>query len=436
MNESINAQSVGNLKRNYIIHMILFIIIIIYNFVLLIEIIWLKNLLYKLFFITCVFGIVYFLFPVIPFVYILLEKLSKKIINIFKIGTFIFCGLALITGIGSICVLMFNDLLSTDFCRECPFNLKNSYIYQIYDQFINHSINEKKLKEECTSRRCIFNYEYLDNDYPHEYVCNYDPTDEFEKTKNKTTNESINQIECKKIEDNYNDYSFNKSEINTFFDMCNSFNEFYICQRINEPIAYTLSEEFKCPKANYLTNLVFLSMVSVLFNLMISFLLWRAEYIKYKDMLKELNNRALSKSLNSTQNISKIKKEEEIDKSFKKEPTEIIIVYNEPIINNQQQNSLDDKEKKENNKTNINNADENNPQIINIIKSSNESLKKEGSNIHNSSKNVNDILKKKEKEEKKDKNIDTKIKDFVSNRKSSLSSERSMLEESKKIPEM
>ena len=169
--------------------------------------------------------------------------------------------------------------------------------------------------------------------------------------------------------------------------MCNSFKEFYICQRINEPIVYTLSEEYKCPKANYLTNLIFLSMVSVLFNLMISFLLWRAEYIKYKDMLKELNNRALSKSLNSTQNISKIKKEE-IDKSFKKEPTEIIIVYNEPIINNQQQNSLDDKEKKENNKTNINNADENNPQIINIIKSSNESLKKEGSNIHNSSKNV------------------------------------------------
>ena len=405
MNESINAQSVGNLKRNYIIHMILFIIIIIYNFVLLIEIIWLKNLLYKIYFIISFFGILYFLLPVIPFVYILLEKLSKKIINIFKIGTFIFCGLALITGIGSICVLMFNDLLSTDFCRECPFNLKNSYIYHIYDLFINHSINEKKLKEVCTSRRCIFNYEYLDSNYPHEYVCNY------------------------------NDYSFDKSEINTFFDMCNSFNEFYICQRINEPIAYTLSEEFKCPKANYLTNLIFLSMVSVLFNLMISFLLWRAEYIKYKDMLKELNNRALSKSLNSTQNISKIKKEE-IDKSFKKEPTEIIIVYNEPIINSQQQNSSDDQEKKENNKTNINNADENNPQIINIIKTSNESLKKEGSNIHNSSKNVNDILKKKEKEEKKDKNIDTKIKDFVSNRKSSLSSERSMLEESKKIPEM
>ena len=436
MNETINAQSVGNLKRNYIIHMVLFIIIIIYNFVLLIEIIWLKNLLYKIYFIICFFGILYFLLPVIPFVYILLEKLSKKIINIFKIGSFIFCGLVLITGIGSISVLMFNDLLSTDFCRECPFNLKNSYIYYIYDQFINHSINEKKLKEECINRRCIFNYEYLDSEYPHEYVCNYDPSDEFEKTKNKTTNESINQIECKKIEDNYNNYNFNMSEINTFLDFCNSFNEFYVCQRINEPIVYTLSEEFKCPKANYLTNLVFLSMVSVLFNLMISFLLWRAEYIKYKDILKELNNRALSKSLNSTQNISKIKKEE-IDKSFNKEPTEIIIVYNEPVINNQQQNSSDDKEKKEDNKNNINNVDENNHQIINIIKASNERMKKEDNNIHNSSKNINNILKKNEKEEeKKDKNIDTKIKEFVSNRKTSLSSERSMLEESKKIPEM
>ena len=436
MDETINAQNVGNLKRNYIIHMVLFIIIIIYNFVLLIEIIWLKNLLYKIYFIICFFGVLYFLFPVIPFVYILLEKLSKKIINIFKIGSFIFCGLVLITGIGLFSVLMFNDLLSTDFCRECPFNLINSYIYHIYDQFINHSINEKKLKEECINRRCIFNYQYLDSKYPHEYICNYDPSDEFEKTKNKTTNESINQIECKKIEDNYKNYNFNKSEINIFLDLCNSFNEFYICQRINEPIVYTLSEEFKCPKANYITILNFLNMVSVLFNLMISFLLWRAEYIKYKDILKELNNRALSKSLNSTQNISKIKKEE-IDKSFNKEPTEIIIVYNEPVINNQQQNSSDDKEKKEDNKNNINNADENNHQINNIIKASNERVKKEDNNIHNSSKNINNILKKNEKEEeKKDKNIDTKIKEFVSNRKTSLSSERSMLEESKKIPEM
>jgi hypothetical protein len=158
---------------------------------------------------------------------------------------------------------MINDLLSTDFCRECPFNLNNSYINHIYNQFISHNINEKKLKEECTNRRCIFNYEYFDSKYPHEYVCNYNPYDEFEKTKNKTTNETINQIECKKIEDDYNDYNFNESEIYTFLEMCNSFEEFYICRRINEPIVYTLSEEFKCPKENYLINLIFFSMISV-----------------------------------------------------------------------------------------------------------------------------------------------------------------------------
>jgi len=438
MNDTINAQSIERLKRNYIIHMILFIIIIIFNFVLLIEIIWLKSLLYKIYFIISFFGIIYFLLPVIPFIYILLEKLSKQLINIFKIASFILCGLVLITGICSICVLMLNDLLSTDFCRECPFNLKNSYINQIYDQFINNNIKEKKLKKECTSRRCIFNYEYLDSEYPHEYICNYNPSDEFEKIKNKVTNESINQIECKKIEDNYNDYNFNVSEIYTFLEMCNSFEEFYICQRINEPMVYTLSEEFKCPKDSYITSLIFFSMISVLLNLMVSFLIWRAEYIKYKDMLKELNNRALSKSLNSTQNISKIKKEE-IDKSFKKEPTEIIFVYNEPIINNQQQKSIDENEKKEDNKGNINNVNESNPQIINIIKISNESLKKEDNNIQNTSENANNIMKnkeKEEKEEKKDKNIDTKIKNYISNRKTSLSSERSILEESKNIPEM
>ena len=434
MNETINVQNIKELKRNYIIHMILFLIIIIFNFFLLIEIIWLKDLLHKLYFIICFFGIFYFLLPVIPFIYILLEKLSKKIINIFKIGSFVFCGLVLITGIGSICILMLNDLLSTDFCRECPFNLKNSYIYHLYDQFSTNSINQKNLKEECTSRRCIFNYKYLDNEYQHEYICNYNPSDEFEKITNKTNNETINQIECKRIEDDYNNYSFNESEINSFLEMCNSFDEFYICQRINEPIVYNLSEEFKCPKSNYLTNLIFFSMISVLLNLMISFIIWRVEYIKYKNILKEMTNRAASKSLNSTQNISKIKKEEEIDKSFKKEPTEVIIVYNEPILNSQQGKSSDSKEKKEDNKENTNIINENNPQIINIIKVSKENLKKEDNKMLNESSNGNNILKKKEKEEK---NIDTKIKDFISNnRKSSLSSERSMLEESKKISEI
>jgi hypothetical protein len=350
--------------------MILFIIIIIYNFVLLIEIIWLKNLLYKIYFIISFFGILYFLLPVIPFVYILLEKLSKKIINIFKIGTFIFCGLALITGIGSICVLMFNDLLSTDFCRECPFNLKNSYIYHIYDLFINHSINEKKLKEECTSRRCIFNYEYLDSNYPHEYVCNYNPTDEFElvqdsqdikNNNNNTVTRKKDNIFCVELtqDDIINNSELKNNLVINFYNFCNSNTNFYLCERSQAPDEFELEENFVCPEKDYITKLVIFCMLDVLFNLIFGFFPWKSEYNKYKVLVSCYEPRrgtnVKTYSFSSTLNSSKIPKDKDEDK-FEHSPTEMIIVYgnhnnNNNIVNNINGNNI------YNNNVNINSND-------------------------------------------------------------------------------
>ena len=116
--------------------------------------------------------------------------------------------------------------------------------------------------------------------------------------------------------------------------MCNSYEEFYICQRISEPLTYSFKEDFNCPKNNYFTILLIFCLVNVILNLIISFLPWRAEYIKYDKLIRILtqgnhrNNRNHSKSFNSTQNNSKIHHGNN-EESFKKEPTEIIIVYNE-----------------------------------------------------------------------------------------------------------
>ena len=135
--------------------------------------------------------------------------------------------------------------------------------------------------------------------------------------------------------------------------MCNSFDEFYICHRINEPLMFSFVEDIKCPNENYLTNLVFLGLLNVLFNLIISFIPWRLEFIKYKYIILILrnrnnNNNLLSYSLNSTQNITKIQNEN-IENSFKKIPTKLIIVcsnLNDNIITNiNKNNNLKNKEK-------------------------------------------------------------------------------------------
>ena len=72
-------------------------------------------------------------------------------------------------------------------------------------------------------------------------------------------------------------------------------------------------------------------MLNIFFNLILSFISWRCEYIKYKHILKiinENNNRNGTNSLNSTQHTSKIQKEEK-EESFKEENIETIIVCSE-----------------------------------------------------------------------------------------------------------
>ena len=341
MNTNIYMSKINDLKVNYIIQLILCGIIVIFNFILLFKIIWLYKLFYYLYLSLSIFGIFYLLIPIIPLVFIQLKRLNILIIKRFKILSLSFCFLSMITGLSFSFVLFANSLESIDFCRDCSFNLQNSYINNIYDNYVNNNLKEKKLKEQCINRRCIFSKAILDNQYKYEYFCNYNPSKEFDQIKiNNTSNDTINQIECSKIDKNLiNNYKFEIEEIHKYYEMCDTIlDEYYICQRINEPKVYSLKEDYICPKKVYFTYLVIFCTLNILLNLILHFLLLRDEYIKYKNIIKFLRgsntNRITSNSLNSTQNTSQIEKEKK-EGSFKKEKTEIIIVYTEEnLINN------------------------------------------------------------------------------------------------------
>ena len=456
MNGDAYRTKIRELKKNYILHLIVNAIIIIFNLVLSFEIFWLNEILYYLYFSLSIFGILYFIIPIIPLIFLLLKKLTQKNIKIFKIKSFIFCGSVIVTGISFIITLMVNALKMNEFYPECPFNLQNSYINKIYSDYMDNNLEEKQLKNHCINRRCILNKEVLSNSYPYEYICNYDPTTDFEKIINKTNNnnETITQIQCNKI-GNFNNYHFGNKEIYKFLEMCNSYEQFYICQRISEPKVYSIPEDFKCPKKNYMTILIFLCMVSVLLNLIISFFPWRIEYIKYKNIIYYLtsnsnNNAQNNNSLNSTQNASKIKKVEQ-EKSFKKEPTEIIFVYTNTDENMiKQDTSYDEKEiniscqnKKRNSTKEINN----NIKINNIINNNmiNNNIKINSMNYKNNKDNIkmeqspNIKILKMNKNQKKKETERNKTKENISDTSSNSSkfsptSERNILGRSERVP--
>lgn len=348
---------------------------------------------------------------------------------------------------------MYNSLESSDFCRECPFNLPNSYINKMYNNFVNNNINQNQLKEQCANRRCLFNNKILDNQNIYEYICNYNPTNEFETLKSiNSSNITINQIECSNI--NKNDiirFKFEEKEIYKYFEMCAFLDEFFICQRTNEPKDYSIKEDFKCPKRNYFTILIIVCMFNALLNLIISFLLWRAEYIKYKDIIKFLrnlhnNNRNAQNSLSSTKNTSKIQ-EEKIEESFKKDQTEIIVGYTETeenMINNINESKSSNKIEKNNNVKNIINKNINAIKINNKlqIKKSiskddymdDDISKKEDAKDNKSIKVYKNENLKSREEKRKYNDIENII--TIQRKHKNTSSERRILKDNQEIPEI
>lgn len=367
--ESLIFEVLKKLKILYIVHIIILVLILVFNFIALSQIIWLKKVLYKLYFYATITSPIHFILPIISLILIFMKKIAKKNLNIFKICSIILCAISLIFGFLFVGIIMMNALESPEFCKECPFNLP------IED--INKLIQSDNLNKKCQERRCAVNNQILDeqqkneNNY-YEYLCNYDPTSEFEEIKesndslndnNNRTNDTLNRkndkIICTQINKNdviisllENNYVFN------FYDKCNIYADFYICERTQTPNKFDIEENFVCPEKSYITKLVVFCLFNIFLNLIFNFLPAKLEYNKYIAMINIFNPRIVnrkSNSFSSTLGESKIKKESEnleTEDKFVRSPTELIIVYN----NN---DNLTNKKLNENNNVNNINNDNN-----------------------------------------------------------------------------
>ena len=357
--ESIINKIFKSLKINYVIHLILLIIILIFNFVLVSQIFWLKKIFGNLYLLMNYISIINFIFPMISFIFIIKNKITKKNINKFKIITIIFCTLAIIFGFFFSGVLMINAIESPEFCKECPFNLPLSEI----NSFPNYNLNKK-----CNERRCLKNSPNPETNIKnendlYEYICNYNPTDEFDEIKESKDIENNNNNTISKNSDNIFCKELTKDEIlntelennysNGFYDMCNIYTKLYICERNQLPNKFKIEKNFVCPEKDYMTKLVIFCMLNVLINLIFGFFPWKSELNKYTILIMNYEPRRTnqkSNSFSSTINDSKGIKENISENNFEKTPTEIIIVCGNK--NNNITNSINDIN---NNINNINN---------------------------------------------------------------------------------
>ena len=357
--ESIINKTFKSLKINYVIHLILLIIILIFNFVLVSQILWLKKIFGNLYLLMNYINIINFIFPMISFIFIIKNKITKKNINKFKIITIIFCTLAIIFGFFFSGVLMINAIESPEFCKECPFNLPLSEI----NSFPNYNLNKK-----CNERRCVKNSPNPETNIKnendlYEYICNYNPTDEFDEIKESQDIENNNNNTISKNSDNIFCKELTKDEIlntelennysNDFYDMCNIYTKLYICERNQLPNKFKIEKNFVCPEKDYMTKLVIFCMLNVLINLIFGFFPWKSELNKYTILIMNYEPRRTnqkSNSFSSTINDSKGIKENISENNFEKTPTEIIIVCGNK--NNNITNSINDIN---NNINNINN---------------------------------------------------------------------------------
>jgi hypothetical protein len=366
MDQETEDEEIKPLIFNYIFHIALFIIYLALHIIIYSKLFWIHNSLGVIFQIGTYFNIIYFIFPIYPFIIILKRKYKKKIITTLKIMTLIFLIIAITFGLIISLVFIINSIKSNTFCKECPFNLNLEHLNEVFGSYYGLGKKDSSLKNKCNSRRCVLYQENQEEQYPYFYLCNYDPSDEFDEGTFTRQNENGEEITadklltCLSISPNYNLIRFPQSEFYSYLDLCFFYADFYRCKRFNKPDKhYNLDLDTECPDSNYLLLIYILCILVVILDIIIAILPWGIEYITFKKILLLLSvTRRKANSNNSTAKSSEISQDEE---SYKKEITPVIIVERENEINdfvlNTHINDNNEVLRLKNNKIKINNID-------------------------------------------------------------------------------
>ena len=364
---NIEEEEIRPLVFNYIFHFILFILVFILHIIIYNKTFWISDIYAKIFAFGTYFGVIYFIFPIIPFCLIILKYFKIKIIAVFRKISLIFLIISITIGFLISAIILINTINSKKFYKECPFNISLTNLNYHFESFYKKEPEQDDIKELCKSRRCILDSTDINKEYSYIYLCNYDPSYEFDDEivykrnfPNGTEITTKNQLICSPMGINYYNVFFNNNELYYYLDLCYYLSEFYYCERFNKPEkTYDIELDATCPETSYLFLLYILSILIIIIDIVISMLPWGVEFISLKRILEIMRtSRRKANSNNSTAKSSVISNNEE---TFKKENTLIIVspINNEENIIpvnrvNKNKDNKDNDENNYNNNININ----------------------------------------------------------------------------------
>ena len=373
---NLEQEEIRPLIFNYLFHFILFILVFIIHIIIYNKLFWIYTILGKIFIFGTYFEIIYFIFPIIPSILIICKYFKLKMINMFKKLSLLLLFVSIIVGLILSTVIMINTINSKLFYQECPFNLSLSHLNYIFSPYYGKDPGLYDMKDNCKSRRCILDSSDLNNEYPYIYLCNYNPSYEFNddgdiyerNLPDGSTIRTKNQFNCSPIGLDYRSSFFKNIELYDYLDLCYYLSEFYYCERFDKPKKiYNLDLDDSCPETSYLFILYIICVLIIIIDIVITMLPWGVEFASLKRIIQIMSSsRRKPNSHNSTEKSSVASNHEE---TFKKENTVLIVCP----INDENKIININKAKKNNNNINnsnenINNCENNNIKMNNIKK--------------------------------------------------------------------
>ena len=289
---------IRHMQLIYILHFVFYIILGAEHILMILKLFW-NNIIHKKLFISCsIIDAFFFFYPIIPLALMYKIILKKNLIQIFKILSLIIILLSIAIGIIINIFFWLNLKATSNFYRECPYNLNDTKIF----------LNEENSSEICKKKRCILESENnLEGNYPYNYICNYNSQYEFEIDPNTkypiTSNDGStyyldNYIQCEEktsLDELFSDKNNinNQNEIYIYLQKCWDNKEikgFYLCQRYEYHNIYKVKENYKCPKYNYNAILYLSGIFLIILDIIVAFIPWSLDYKSYSKILLVINN--------------------------------------------------------------------------------------------------------------------------------------------------
>ena len=352
-------QEIRSMKIAYSFHFILYLIIVVEHLLIILLIFWDSKINKKLFISFSTIDFIFLIYPIIPLKLMYRIIINKNLAKVLKLISLIIIIISLVFGIIMNIFYWLNLKSTTDFFKECPYNLNDIKMFK----------NEENSSEKCIKRRCILESIISSGGYPYNYICNYNSQNEFEidpniqypiKLDDGTTQYLKYSIQCKiksSIEELFTDNTNinNENEIYIYLKKCwdnHDLKGFYLCQRYELPNKFEVKEDFTCPEEKYNLILYLAGIFLIALDIIVAFIPWSVDYKTYSRILLIENN--------DNQNIE-LDNNEENNEQQRRRHNETNTSSHEPHLNNDERNNNNGGENNiDGNENNNNNGGENN----------------------------------------------------------------------------